>query len=232
MRILALETATDACSCALYQDGEILSDFQLAPRRHAELLLPMLEQLLAQAGCNKSQIDGLSFGRGPGSFTGLRLAAAVTQGIALGLDCPVVPISTLAVLAQGQVRQHGAKRVYAGLDARMQALYWGVYQQDEQGLMQALIADAEVKPDAVPIDNSAQDYYAVGSAWDEYQDMLQQQCQPQHISLETAPDAQDLLPFALAALAQGQDVCAADALPVYLRDNVAAKSAAMRAKQS
>lgn len=224
MYILALETATDACSCALYSQGDILSHYQMAPRRHAELILNMIETLLADAGINKSQLDGLSFGQGPGSFTGLRLAAAVIQGIALGLDRPVVPVSTLAALAQGQARLHNAKRVYAGLDARMQALYWGVYQQAHNGLMQALIADAEIAPDAVPLPADQNGYYAVGSAWDTYQDLLNTQCKPQHIDLEKQPEAQDLLPFALNALRQNQGVAAPMALPIYLRNNVAIKA--------
>lgn len=223
MHILALETATDACSCALYDDGAVISRFEMAPRRHAERLLPMIDQLLADAQLSKTQLDGLSFGQGPGSFTGLRLAAAVVQGLALGLDRPVVPVSTLAALAQGQARQHNAKRVYAGLDARMQAVYWGAYQQDDKGLMQALIADVESKPDAVPWDRQQQGYYAVGSAWDVYSDILNPLCQPQHISYKTHPDAQDLLPFAAFALEHGQGVTVEQALPVYLRDNVAAK---------
>ncbi|HJW47724.1 MAG TPA: tRNA (adenosine(37)-N6)-threonylcarbamoyltransferase complex dimerization subunit type 1 TsaB, partial [Lysobacter sp.] len=99
MKLLAFETATEACSVALWLDGDVHERFEIAPRRHAELSLPWAEQLLADAGVRKSQLDAIAIGRGPGAFTGVRLAIAIAQGIALALDRPVVPVSTLATLA-------------------------------------------------------------------------------------------------------------------------------------
>ena len=101
MKLLAFETATEACSVALYLDGEVHERFDIAPRRHAELSLPWADALLAEAGLARSQLDAIAVGRGPGAFTGVRLAIALAQGIALALDRPVVPVSTLAVLAAG-----------------------------------------------------------------------------------------------------------------------------------
>src|SRR6186713_1488098 len=99
MKLLALETATEACSVALWLDGEVIERFELAPRRHAELTLPWADELLARAGVARSELDAVAIGRGPGAFTGVRLAVAIGQGVALALDRPVVPVSTLAALA-------------------------------------------------------------------------------------------------------------------------------------
>ena len=115
MKLLALETSTEACSVAVWIDGEVRERFELAPRRHAELALPWAEQLLAEAGIAKSQLDAIAVGRGPGAFTGVRLAIAIAQGIALALDRPVLPVSTLAALA---MRAQG-DRIIAAIDARM-----------------------------------------------------------------------------------------------------------------
>src|SRR3970282_890216 len=121
MKLLSCETATEACSVALWIDGEVRERFELAPRRHAELSLPWAGQLLAEAGMAKSQLDAIAVGRGPGAFTGGRLAIAIGQGIALALNRPIVPVSTLAALAL----QASGGRVLASIDARMNEGYVG-----------------------------------------------------------------------------------------------------------
>jgi len=100
LKLLAVETSTEACSAALYIDGEIREKFELAPREHTKLILPMIDELMAEAQLKPQQLDALAFSRGPGSFTGVRIATGVTQGIALGADLPVVPVSTLAAISQ------------------------------------------------------------------------------------------------------------------------------------
>ncbi|HZW51285.1 MAG TPA: tRNA (adenosine(37)-N6)-threonylcarbamoyltransferase complex dimerization subunit type 1 TsaB, partial [Rudaea sp.] len=114
--IIAIETATEACSAALSVDGRVVERSEIAPRRHAELILPMIESLLVEAGISRAQLDGIAVGRGPGAFTGVRLAIAVAQGLALALDIPIVPVSSLAALAQ-DAPDDGAS-ILAVIDAR------------------------------------------------------------------------------------------------------------------
>ncbi|MGB1311163.1 MAG: tRNA (adenosine(37)-N6)-threonylcarbamoyltransferase complex dimerization subunit type 1 TsaB, partial [Leucothrix sp.] len=132
MKILAIETATEACSAALYHDGGIISRYELAPRKHTQLILPMMDSLLAEAGLSKQALDAIAFGRGPGAFTGLRIAVGVTQGLALALDRPVIPISSLAAMAQqvldATVDLASAMLDYIpAIDARMGEVYWARY---------------------------------------------------------------------------------------------------------
>jgi len=124
VKLLAFETSTEACSVAVWVDGEVCERFEIAPRRHAELTLPWAEQLLVDAGVAKSQLDAIAIGRGPGAFTGVRLAIAIGQGIALALDRPIVPVSTLAALAL----QAPGPRVFAAIDARMGEVYAAAYE--------------------------------------------------------------------------------------------------------
>ena len=133
-RILAIETATEACSAALYVDGEVSERFQLAPREHALLILPMIDALLVDAGMSLGALDAVAYGRGPGSFTGVRIAASVAQGVAFAADLPVVAVSTLASLALGAMSATGQHSVMSALDARMNEVYWGLYEREPAGL--------------------------------------------------------------------------------------------------
>lgn len=114
-RILALDTATEACSVALWNDGEIHSLFEVCPREHTQRVLPMVQQLLADQGITLNQLDALAFARGPGSFTGVRIGIGIAQGLALGAGLPMLGVSTLATLAQGAYRLTGANRVLAAI---------------------------------------------------------------------------------------------------------------------
>ena len=136
MKLLTLDTSTDACSCALSVDGEIGEQSVIAPRQHTTLILPMIDQLLAEAGLKPTQLDGIAFGRGPGSFTGLRIACGITQGIAFAADIPVVPISCLATLAQGAYLEQGIEKVLASIDARMNEVYFANYFLNQEKIMQ------------------------------------------------------------------------------------------------
>lgn len=223
MKLLAIDTATDACSAALYLDGAVLERFELAPREHTRLIMPMLDELMAEAGLAVTQLDALAFGRGPGSFTGVRIATGVIQGIAFAADLPVVPVSTLAAMAQQCFTDTAHYWAFAAMDARMGEIYWGVYFKDEEGYA-ALWGDEAVAwvedvafPEVLGM--------GIGSGWRAYETELSE-----HLQGRVAVYDGDYLPRAayIARLGEvgfgrNQAVPAELALPVYLRDKVAKK---------
>lgn len=218
MKILALETATPACSVALNLDGEIIEHYELAERRHASDLLPMAEKLLAQAGLSLNQLDGIAFGHGPGAFTGLRVAVATAQGLAFAVDLPVMGISTLAALAQYGFREHGATAVLSAMDARMDEIYWGAYHA-ENGIMVPVIDDVVIAPSLAHAPDERK-WLGIGNGW---------QFVPK-INIITDiyynnvyPHAHDVALLAHADVSRGQFVAPELARPVYLRDKVALK---------
>jgi len=222
MKLLAIDTSTEACSAALLIGAETHEHFKLAPREHAKLILPMVDALLAEAGLSLSHLDAVAFGRGPGSFTGLRIAAGVAQGLAFGADLPVLPISTLAALAQGACTDIGATQVLAALDARMSEVYWGVYQISGAGVME-LHGDEQVcAPGEVVLPDEGE-WRGVGSGWDEYSTALRERCGAlvHTVMPERLPRARDIAPLACVAFQRGLSVSAERAMPVYLRNQVA-----------
>ncbi|MCR3870483.1 tRNA (adenosine(37)-N6)-threonylcarbamoyltransferase complex dimerization subunit type 1 TsaB, partial [Pseudomonas aeruginosa] len=154
--LLALDTSTEACSVALLHEGRALSHYEVIPRLHAQRLLPMVRDLLDEAGVALSAVDAIAFGRGPGAFTGVRIAIGVVQGLAFALQRPVLAVSDLAILAQRAYREQGAERVAAAIDARMDEVYWGCYQL-QQGEMRLAGSEAVLPPErvAVPWDAAA-----------------------------------------------------------------------------
>lgn len=222
MKLLAIETAAEACSAALYMDGEVLLRYQVQPRKHSELILPMLDELLQESGLQPTQLDAIAFGCGPGSFTGVRIAAGVAQGVAFAAGLPVVCVSTLAALAQGHFRQSGHQRVLPAFDARMQEVYWGCYQLHDSGLMRAVFPDEIAPADKVTAPTGAA-WHGVGSGWETYADSLSQVVGTGLISI--TPDltcsAHDVAVLGVAGLERGEAVSAEHALPQYLRDDVA-----------
>ncbi|WP_456446536.1 tRNA (adenosine(37)-N6)-threonylcarbamoyltransferase complex dimerization subunit type 1 TsaB [Thiolapillus sp.] len=224
MKLLALDTTEDSCSVALCVDDEMRWRFELAPRRHSELILPMMESLLAEAQLSVQALDGLAFSRGPGSFTGIRIATGVAQGVALGADLPVVPVSTLAALAQAALREQGAVRVLSALDARMGEIYWAWCELDD-GVMRIGESGERVGPaKAVPA-APAEHAWGAGSGWASYAGDLAAASgiDGSHVLAEQPVHARDVASLGLAALLKGNTVSAEAALPVYIRDNVAAK---------
>ncbi|MGB5396243.1 MAG: tRNA (adenosine(37)-N6)-threonylcarbamoyltransferase complex dimerization subunit type 1 TsaB [Gammaproteobacteria bacterium] len=225
MKLLALDTATEACSAALYIDGEISQRYQLAPREHSNLILQMLDDLLAEASITLPMLDALAFGRGPGSFMGLRIAAGVVQGISLAHELPVVPVSTLASIAQIQMQQPGVEKVLAAIDARMSEVYWGAYQNNEgQPVLQG--EEMVVPPGQVPVPEGS-DWHGAGSGWGSFADALKQRLGAcvSDTQAECFPSAASIATLAVPMFAQGGGVDAAQAIPVYLRDKVAKKAA-------
>jgi len=219
MRLLAIETATEACTVALWVDGAVRERFEVAPRRHAELVLPMADALLAEAGIGKRQLDAIAVGRGPGAFTGIRLAIAIAQGLALALDRPVLPVSTLAVLAQGGAG-HGLP-VLALVDARMGEVYAGAFDIARDGLVVPRGAESVSAPqDVVP---SAARFVGVGTGFGAHAGVLEARFGSAlaQVAPDALPRAADLARLAARDLAAGLGVDALDAQPVYLRDKVA-----------
>ncbi len=221
MNLLAIETATEACSVAVYCQGELRERFEVAPRRHTELVLPWCEQLLAEAGLKKSQLDALAVGRGPGAFTGVRLAVALVQGLALALDRPVLAISTLAALAQGAGAAPGGP-VLAAIDARMGEVYLGEFMIDETGLARPCGDEVLRRPEqpGLPLVGAWQ---GVGTGFAANQGALQHALAASitRCAAEALPHAADLARLALAAYARGETIAPDQLEPAYLRDKVA-----------
>lgn len=218
MKLLAFELATEACSVALWDDGEVRERFEIAPRRHAELALPWADALLAEAGLAKSQLDVIAIGRGPGAFTGVRLAIAVGQGIALALDRPMVAVSTLAALAW----QAGEGLVLASIDARMGEVYAGAYRRE--GDAQTLLAAESVgPPEAVELPDGATGWHAVGTGLAACDGALQSRLARRLARVDAAalPHAADVARLAAMCAARGELLAPEKVEPTYLRNQVA-----------
>jgi len=221
--LLALDTATEACSVALLHDGKVLSHYDVIPRMHAQRLLPMIKQLLADADVPLSALDAIAFGRGPGAFTGVRIAIGVVQGLAFALERPVLPVSNLAVLAQRSLREHGAQQVAAAIDARMDEVYWGCYRA-EQGEMRLAGVEAVLPPERASLpDNANGDWFAAGTGWGTFAARIGVAINGQDAAM--LPHSEDLLSLARFAWARGEALDADLAQPVYLRDQVATPKA-------
>lgn len=221
LKVLALDTTEDGCSAALQIGDEVIERFEIAPRRHSELILPMMDGLLREAALQLADLDALAFARGPGSFTGVRIATAIAQGTAFGAGLPVVPVSSLQALAQGCARQHAAGAARIALDARMNEVYWGVYQADAGGVMQPLIDERVCPPGDVDTPGDV-DGCGAGSGWIAYADVLAARC-PGVVDVyaELRIHARDVAQLGGVMLRAGQQVTAEQAMPVYLRDKVA-----------
>jgi len=230
MHVLALDTATEACSVALLIDaaadgrgGRLVESFKIAPRRHAELVLPMVESVLAEAGLRLTAIDAIAVGRGPGAFTGVRLAIAMAQGLALGAGRPVVAVSTLATLAQGAVGRDAkpGDRVLALIDARMGEVYAGAFLVGNDGLVAPDGDEAVCAPAALAA--PAGDVIVVGSGWGAHREAFLAHWgrAPRAADPDALPRASDLARLAARDFAKGLAVDAAAVRPVYLRDKVA-----------
>lgn len=219
MKLLALDTATEACSAALLSGDAVYERHDIAPRRHAELILPMVDGVLTEAGLCLNDLDAIAFGRGPGAFTGVRIAAGVTQGLALGAGLPVIPVSSLAALAQPALGK--AAVVLPAIDARMGEVYWAAYESDQDGLVTALAGEQVASPDAVRVPSTGQ-IFGIGSGWGTYRERLERILDGQisGVDPDRFPLAKDMLPLAVREYNAGCCVSAEQALPVYLRDNV------------
>lgn len=226
--ILALETSAEACSVALLHDDECFARVEDKPRQHAQLALPMVEAVLAEAGIEKSTLDAIAFGRGPGSFTGLRIAAGITQGLAFGLDVPVIPVSTLEAIAFAS-KHHAALSgtggyVACALDARMNEIYWGIFRVgvNPHAPMRVgtelVVAPEQLK---MPDFDEALPIVGVGSGWC-YEDRLRPKLGSALIDVDgtVIPLAEHVAQLGQYYWQQKQVISALDVQPVYLRNEI------------
>ena len=221
MRILALDTSTEWCSVAVGDGGAWYRRDEHAGQSHSERVLPMVDAVLAEAGWALSDLDGLAFGAGPGSFTGVRIACGVAQGLALGADLSVVPIPTLTAIAQEAFRSNGWTRVLACLDARMREVYVAAFVRDGNR-WQEIAAPVVLPPTAVVRHHllDAADWYGAGGGFVAYPE-LAAQLELLQTAGDVSPTAQAIGELALPRFAAGDGVRASDALPLYVRHRVA-----------
>ncbi|MDD4978508.1 MAG: tRNA (adenosine(37)-N6)-threonylcarbamoyltransferase complex dimerization subunit type 1 TsaB [Gallionella sp.] len=221
MKLLALETSTEYCSVALYQDGVISERFELVGQKHSELLIDMIAAVLHDAQLSLVELDGIAYGSGPGSFTGVRIACGTTQGLALGANLRVYGVCTLQALAQAS----GHSRVIAALDARMGEIYHAVYEL-QQGEWIVLSEPSLCKAEEAP-QVEGEGWFGAGSGFATYSDALQTRYNKnlQGVDGKAVPHAAAVVALAASAFAAGKGQDAALAQPLYLRNKVALKTA-------
>jgi tRNA threonylcarbamoyladenosine biosynthesis protein TsaB len=225
LNILAIETSTEACSAALLRhDGQVFSEFEVAPRQHTRLLPQMLDRVVKSSGLSKQSLTHCAFANGPGAFTGIRIAAATAQGIALGLQIPLIQISTLATLAQSCLEKYRADSTLVALDARMGEVYWAYYRRDNQGLAELHGVEMLSKPEDVVIDPSPE--CGAGHGWAVGREIWLARfpdCSGVPVDSELLPEASALVKLARQAVLENRVVSAENTSINYLRNRVAEK---------
>jgi tRNA threonylcarbamoyladenosine biosynthesis protein TsaB len=227
MKLLALDTSSDACTVAVGHDDTVVSRHALAAREHTRLLMPMIEEAMSESALDFRDLDGIVLGNGPGSFIGMRIGAAVVQGIAFASELPVVPVSSMAALALQTLEEHSEDYVAVAQDAHMQEVYFGLYARSAEGLMAG--AGSERLAGRGPLDEllalPERSCIAAGLGWRIYPDLFAgNEARIAGRSSNDVPDARFVLQLGEAALARGEKVAAADVDPVYLRQQVASTS--------
>jgi tRNA threonylcarbamoyladenosine biosynthesis protein TsaB len=230
LKVLAIDTSTECCSAALsWTDGQLLLRGVVTERGHADLILPMIDELLAEAGCRLTDLDGLAFGRGPGGFTGLRIAAGVIQGLAFGAGLPVAPVSSLAAVAfltsptaVGEVARSAGEGVLVCNDARMNEVYWGCYRFDAHDPCAPVLLAPEAVSPADRVDPAVGVSLFAGNGIARFQ-ALQARLEAAGLAFRSGiyPRADAIARLGERVLRMGDGVAAAAALPVYIRDDVA-----------
>ena len=225
--LLALDTATEACSAAIYLHGEIVEIFKVIPQQHSQKIIPMIDELLAKVSVTRTAIDAIAYGQGPGAFTGIRIAAAVTQGLAFALNRPVIPISSLAALAQLAIRRYNADNILAAIDARMDEIYLGHFTRNKHTGTAMLTGQEMVlmPEDVSPVSGTSQNRIGVGSGWT-YQKRIPVSMQA--VYPEALPHACDIATLSIPLLNDNKTIEPELAIPVYLRNNVAKKNHTLR----
>jgi tRNA threonylcarbamoyladenosine biosynthesis protein TsaB len=225
-KILAVDTSSGACSVAIYGDGICAEEFVLSSREHTRKILPMVDSILATQSLSLQDIDAIAFGRGPGSFTGLRIAAGVVQGLAFGANLPVVAVSSLAAMAQGWIREQAQsceEMICVAFDARMSEVYFASF-QNKSGYSQSVDSELVSKPAKIELNNLIKPIVALGSGWN-YPELL-----PDSVCLvkdcEREVRALDVAILGERQYLAGQSMNPELAVPVYLRNEVSWKKLA------
>jgi len=230
-RILAIDSSTEACSVALYNQGEIASRYQLAPRKHAELLLPMVDSVLSEANISLTDLDAIACCVGPGAFTGLRIATSVAQGLAYAAKLPCIGISSLQILAAEAFVKSDAAFCLASIDARMQEVYFAAFKKGANGLPEEIHPQQVIAAENIILQTEIDDLIIgkqaklvkAGTGWDEYQyseAITSLVSEPLSVKY---PNAEMMLNIALQHLKDGKLLKPEFLQPVYLRNNVAKK---------
>jgi tRNA threonylcarbamoyladenosine biosynthesis protein TsaB len=216
--ILAIETSAELASCALLVNDAVIARATAGVRSHSQSILPMVQELLREAGIALADCDAIAFGAGPGSFTGVRTACGVAQGLAYGANLPVLPMVTLAAMAESCRARCGATEVLTVLDARMGEVYWAQYRFD--GAWREVVAPTLSAPQAVaPL--AVAGLQACGNGFEAYVAAFAGQAFAAGAMADIVPHAREMAPLAVGALAAGEGVPAAQAQPIYLRNKIA-----------
>ena len=225
-RILAIESASERCSVALLNEGEVTVLSNDTPRGHADNILPMIDAVLAEQSVKLSTLDAVAFTKGPGAFTSVRIGTAVVQGLALGADLKVIQASSLEVMAQGLIDKYNAKHIMVALDARMDEVYFGLYKQGQDGLAQAIQPDLVSKPEDIEIGSESElinfDWHITGKGFKEYEQGMSARFRQFNTVSEDHdfPSAVALVTVAKQKLLKQDWLDAEQVIPVYIRDQV------------
>jgi tRNA threonylcarbamoyladenosine biosynthesis protein TsaB len=225
-RLLAIDTSTEACSVALYDGVRLCEHAVDAPREHVQRILPMIDAVLAENTCTLRDMDAIAFARGPGSFTGLRICLGIVQGLAYGANLPVLPVSTLAAIAQTLVDSRGINSgdyICSAIDARMDEIYCGWFCVGDDGLVKAASDEIVCKPEAMPLIDipATQRCYGAGTGWRYGERLPREQISRAEIDADVLPRASAVARLALIEWNNGVRLTANEAQPVYLRNEVA-----------
>ncbi|WP_143872405.1 tRNA (adenosine(37)-N6)-threonylcarbamoyltransferase complex dimerization subunit type 1 TsaB [Catenovulum sediminis] len=220
-RILALDTSTEACSAAVIADGKTFVEFDVCPREHNKRILAMTDSVLTQANLKLADVDVIAYGQGPGSFTGVRIATGIVQGLALGADKATVGVSSLQAMAHSIFRTSGQTHIISAIDARMNEIYLGAFIIEEQGSVQTVIQDTvcDARNSLKALDSQIV-WQAIGTGWQTYHAELSQQINAQVSTQCTFPNALDIALIGLKKFSEGDQQSAAQVSPVYVRDQV------------
>lgn len=218
LRMLAFDTSTTACSVALLNDTQVKTAHVVAPMQQAKLILPLIHDLLAEQDLALTDLDAIAYGRGPGSFTGVRIAASVAQGLGYATSLPLIAVSSLAILAQTAFLERQWEQCLVAVDARTQQIYWGRYAINGSGHMELEGAEQLTSPNEVKIPNNTK-WYGIGDGWENYKETWDNRLEGQPLTLgaELLPSAKALLTLAEVKFNQGEVIAPFEAIPVYLR---------------